>query len=207
MTGTRGYNANAIAARNHIFVANDNKVCSFSVPVAALSVTSAVSRKTHAGAGDFDISLPLSGTPAVECRTGGVNGDHKVVVTFSNVVESGNAAVTAGTGSVAGAPVFSGNTMTVNLTGVTDAQRITVSLTGVTDQFLQMLPKTTVQMGVLAGDTTGDGAVNSADIGQTKSQSGNAVSASNFREDVNADGNVNASDVGLVKSKSGNALP
>jgi hypothetical protein len=207
MTGTRGYNANAIAARNHIFVAGDNKVFSFSVPVTALSLASAVSRKTHGSAGDFDIPLPLSGNPGVECRTGGANGAYAIVVTFSNVVESGNASVTAGAGSVAGAPVLSGNTMTVNLTGVTDAQRITVNLTGVTDQFAQVLPNTSVTMGVLAGDTTGDGTVNSADVGQTKSQSGNAVTASNFRQDVNLDGNINASDVGLVKSKSGNGLP
>ena len=62
MTGTHGYNVNAIVARNHIFVAADNKVYSFSVPVAALQISSAVSRKTHGSAGDFDVPLPLSGT-------------------------------------------------------------------------------------------------------------------------------------------------
>ena len=60
---------------------------------------------------------------------------------------------------------------------------------------------------MLVGDTGGNGSVNAADVGQTKSQSGNAVSGTNFREDVNADGSVNASDVGLVKSRSGNGLP
>jgi hypothetical protein len=35
-------------------------------------------------------------------------------------------------------------------------------------------------MGVLLGDTTGDNSVNSADISQTKSQSGNPVTNSNF---------------------------
>jgi hypothetical protein len=66
---------------------------------------------------------------------------------------------------------------------------------------------TSVQMGVLIGDTTGDGFVNSADISQTKSQSGNAVTSSNFREDVNVDGFINSADISLVKSKSGTALP
>ena len=62
-------------------------------------------------------------------------------------------------------------------------------------------------MGVLFGDTTGDGFVNSADISQTKSQSGNAVTSSNFREDINTDGFINSADISFVKSKSGTALP
>ena len=62
-------------------------------------------------------------------------------------------------------------------------------------------------MGVLVGDTTGDRSVNSADISQTKSQSGQAVTTSNFREDVTADGSINSADISLVKSKSGTALP
>jgi len=62
-------------------------------------------------------------------------------------------------------------------------------------------------MGFLIGDTTGDGFVNSADISQTKSQSGNTVTSSNFREDVNTDGFLNSADISLVKSESGTALP
>jgi hypothetical protein len=57
------------------------------------------------------------------------------------------------------------------------------------------------------GDTTGDGVVNSADIAQTKSQSGQSITNSNFREDLTADGNINSADIGFVKSKSGTALP
>jgi hypothetical protein len=60
---------------------------------------------------------------------------------------------------------------------------------------------------VLLGDTNGDRFVNSADIGQTKAQSGNPVNSSNFREDINTDGFLNGADIGLVKSKSGTALP
>lgn len=94
---------------------------------------------------------------------------------------------------------------TVNLTGVTNAQRLGVTLSGVSDgsNFGNVL----IPMGVLAGDTTADGTVNSADIGQTKSQSGNPVSGSNFRQDVTVDGNLNSADIGSVKSKSETALP
>ncbi len=62
-------------------------------------------------------------------------------------------------------------------------------------------------MSVLIGDTNADGFVDAVDTSQTKSQSGNAVSASNYREDVNVDGFIDAVDVSLVKSKSGSALP
>jgi hypothetical protein len=61
-------------------------------------------------------------------------------------------------------------------------------------------------MGVLIGDTNADGLANSAGIGQTKSQSGNPVSRSNFRHNANTDGAANSGDIGLVKSKSGNCV-
>ena len=96
-----------------------------------LQVVSAVSRMTHTGVGSFDIDLPLSGTPGIECRNG--SGNHTIVVSFSNTVVSGNASVTSGVGSVSGSPSFNTNRMTINLTGVADVQKITVTLTNVTD--------------------------------------------------------------------------
>jgi hypothetical protein len=62
-------------------------------------------------------------------------------------------------------------------------------------------------MGVLLGDTTGNGAVNSSDISQTQSQSGLALSNSNFREDVTVNGAINSSDISTVQVQSGTALP
>ncbi len=172
----------------------------------ALSAASAVSRKTHGSAGDFDIPLPLSGTSGVECRTGGANGDHTIIVTFSNPIESGNASVTSGTGSVVGAPAINGSTMTINLTGVADAQTTTVTLTGVSDQFGQTLPDTPLSVGFLVGDTNGDSFVNSGDAAQTRGRSGQVTDATNFRSDVNVDGTVNAGDASIVRSHSGNSL-
>ncbi|PYU18576.1 MAG: hypothetical protein DMG30_27290, partial [Acidobacteria bacterium] len=52
-----------------------------------LQLTGSVSRKTHGGAGTFDINLPLSGEPGVECRSGG--GNYTEVFTFNNNVVSG----------------------------------------------------------------------------------------------------------------------
>jgi hypothetical protein len=173
------------------------------LPPPPLSLTMAVSRKVHGGAQTFDIDLPLTGNPSIECRSTGNN--HTLVFFFSNNVTSGSAAVTAGTGT-AGTPTFSGNTMTVPLTGVTDVQTITVTLTNVIDQFSQTIPSVSVQMAVLAGDSTGDRTVNSSDVSQTKARSGQSATSTSFRSDVTVDGTINSSDVSSVKSKSGHGL-
>ncbi|MDT5070395.1 MAG: hypothetical protein QOK02_6550 [Mycobacterium sp.] len=164
--------------------------------------TAVVSRKTH-GADDFDINLPLTGTPGIECRQGqGTNSDeHRVVFTFSapatvaSATCDGNSATTT----------TSGNDVTVNCTAVPNGKIITVALTGVTVEADS--GNVSVPIGVLVGDTNADGVVNSSDIAQTKSQSGHNLTSSNFREDLSVDGSLNSGDIALVKSKSGTALP
>lgn len=169
-----------------------------------LQLNSAVSRKTHGAVGDFDVPLPLSGTPGVECRSSA--GGHTLVFTFNNDVVSGSASVTSGTGS-AGSPTFLSNTMTVPLTDVTDQETLTVTLMSVTDSFAQVLSDTIVSASFLLGDATGNGSVNASDVGLIKSQSGVGADASNFRGDLNINGAINASDVGQAKATSGNSLP
>ena len=172
----------------------------------ALQTLTAVSRKTHGAAGAFDIDLPLSGEPGVECRSGGANGNYTIVVTFSNNIVSGNASITQGTGNITGSPIVD-NTITVNLAGVTNVQKLTVTLSGVTDVFAQVLADTAVNMNVLAGDTSGNKSVTATDVSETKAQSGHAVDGSNFREDVVVDGSINSTDISAVKSFSGTGLP
>ena len=167
----------------------------------ALQMIEAVSRKTHGAAGDFDIPLPLTGQPGVECRSS--NGNHTLVFTFNNDVVSGNVSMMNGTASITSNPVFSKNTMTVNLTGVADVQTITVMLSSVTDSFGQVLPDKAISMTMLAGDTNGNGTVNASDIGQTKGQVGVPVSSNNYRTDINASGAITSSDVSLVKANTG----
>ncbi len=162
---------------------------------------SAASRMTSP-AGTFDINLPLSATLGVEDRNGA--GSHTVVLTFDGPVTSGSASVT-GTAS-AGTPTFSGNEMSIPLSGVANQQTVTVTANNVMSSGGGVLASASVDVGFLIGDTTNDGTVNSADIGQTKSQSGNPVTGSNFRQDVTNDGTINSADISLVKSKSGTAL-
>jgi N-acetylneuraminic acid mutarotase len=99
----------------------------------------------------------------------------------------------------------SGPQVTVNLTGVANVQRITVTLFDLNDG--TNTGDVPVSMGVLVGDVNGNAVVNASDVSLTKSQVGQPVTGSNFREDVNANGLINSVDVALVKSKVGTALP
>jgi uncharacterized delta-60 repeat protein len=170
------------------------------VPIAQ----SGFSRKVHGGAGTFDIPLPLTGNVGVECRSGGATNDYQMIINFANPVTVGSASVTSGTGSVSSFSV-SGSQVTVNLTGVTNAQRLTVTLSNVNDG--THMGDVPVSMGVLVGDVNGNAVVNASDVSLTKSQVGQAVSGSNFREDVNANGTISSTDVAIVKSDVGTSLP
>jgi hypothetical protein len=174
--------------------------------------TSVVSRKTHGGAGTFDVNLPLTGTPGIECRTGGATSDYQIVVTFpSTVTVNGNpqAQVTLGTATIGnggvgngGMVTISGNTVTIPLTNVANVQTLNVRLNGVNSA-----GNITIPMSLLIGDTNGNGTVNAADVSQTKARLGQAVSSTNFRSDVNANGTLNAADTAIVKANLGNGLP
>jgi hypothetical protein len=180
-----------------------NTICSSS----SIEPVSAVSRKTHGSAGTFDVDLPLTGQPGIECRTGGPSGNHTAVITFAVPVSVTNVTVTPGAGGTGSASGFSvsNSQVTVHLTNVSNAQTLSINLIGVTGG--SNSGNVSIPMSVLAGDTTANGQVNSSDISQTQSQSGQPVGLSNFREDVTANGLINSSDISLVQSYSGSALP
>jgi len=182
------------------------RIASFRFPQcvspSSVTVLSAVSRKTHSFAGTFDVPLPLTGG-GIEDRSGGPNGNHQIVVTFAAPVTFSGATTSCGSAS---STSTSGNAVTINLTGVPNASVCSVTLQGVTDG--SSAPgDATFPVNFLLGDTNADRFTDAIDVSQTKSQSGNAVTGSNFREDVNVDGFIDAVDTSLVKSKSGTALP
>lgn len=166
-----------------------------------LQLTSAVSRKSH-GATSYDVSL-LGSQIAVEPRS--ESGNYSLVFTFDRNVTGGSFVMTSGNGSVAGTPVFSGNTMTVNLAGVSDAQLLTFNLDA--SDGSRFLPTTRMKLKVLIGDVNADGAVNSGDAIITRNRSGQAVDATNFLSDYNLDGSINAADATIVRARSGNSVP
>ena len=142
--------------------------------------TGVVSRKVHGSAGSFDIDLPLSGTPGVECRSGGGTGDYQIVFNFVSPVVFDGAAVKEGAGSVSGTSGSGSNSVSINLTGVSSGQRLTVALLGASHGSSKS--DFSVPMDVLVGDTNGNGAVNATDISQTKANTGQAITVSNFRK-------------------------
>ena len=171
----------------------------------APAVVSAVSRKMH-GTPTFDIPLPLTAPAGVECRIGGAGGSHRVLVTFANSVSVGGLSITSRDGLATGSHSASGAVVTVNLSSVANAQTLGITLVNVNDG--TTTGNVFIPMGVLVGDTTGNGTVSASDIGQTKAASGQSVTGANFRLDVTASGgSINASDIGLVKSSSGTQLP
>jgi hypothetical protein len=174
-------------------------------PPGPLAVLSAVSRKVHGGARTFDINLPGTSAPGIECRNGGPGGTHQVVVVFPAAVTVGGLSVMSIDGMASGTRTVSGAIVTVNLSSVTNAQTLGITLLAVSDG--STTADVVIRMGVLAGDTTASAAVNSGDAAQTRNRSGQAADATNFRSDVNADGFVNSGDSFIVRSRSGTALP
>jgi len=183
-------------------------------------LTSVVSRKVHGTVGTFDVNLPLVGSPGIECRAvghlpAGATGDYQLVFKFPNLLTSVSGASVSshnpmsGTGSVDTSMIDPSDhhNYIVNLKTVSNAQYLTVTLNNVVDSTGNAANVVGPQMGVLIGDTNADPTVDSADISQTKSQSGRAVTTANFREDLNADGAIDSADISLVKSKSGTGLP
>jgi hypothetical protein len=165
----------------------------------------AVSRKAHGTAGSFDIPLPLTGTPGVECRqgTGATFDSHQLVVTFAAPVTLSSATVTSGGGTVESVAV-SGNDVIVNLTNVANAQTLAVTLFNVYDG--ANASDVVIPMSVLRGDVNGNRSVSASDIGQTKAQAGTATQTT-FRSDVVANGSINATDISVVKASAGTGLP
>ncbi len=169
-----------------------------------MQLVSAVSRKTHGGAGPFDIDLPQTGDPGIECRSGGVTNDYTIVFTFANNVSVGGASVTTGSGRVNDFTV-SGQQVTVNLTGVANVQTIVVTLSSVNDGI--NTSDVEAAMGVLLGDVDGSRRVDAADVSLVRQQALQPVTGSNFREDINASGRIDSGDVSIARQQALTSLP
>lgn len=174
----------------------------YSCPCAPVPL-SVVSRKLHNGQ-NFDLNLPLSGTPAIEPRSGGAGGNHQIVVTFASPVTAGAASVDAGSGNISNFNV-SGSQLILNLNSVSDQQNLVISVSGMSDG--TNAGTLSIPIGFLIGDANGDGQVNSADATLTRNRSGQPTDGTNFRSDYNADGMINSADATIVRARSGNFIP
>jgi hypothetical protein len=180
------------------------------LPAAPTQLVGAASRKVHGSAGPFDVDLPLTGSPGIECRSGGATGDYSVVFNFANPLTStGCVNVTTGTGSVARSSIDSNDphNYIVNLTGVTNAQRLTVNLSNVTDSAGDFSSAVSAQMGVLIGDVNASKLVDGNDVSAVQSHTRQSVNNTNFRYDVNASGLIDGNDVSITQGYTRTSLP
>ncbi len=179
-------------------------------------IESVVSRKTHGSAGVFEINLPFVGGPAVEGRsgTGPSANTHQLVFRFLNPIANVDSVSATATSSGGPQPVSASGAVNpsdakeyiVTLSGVPNAQFVTANLANAQDTSGNTATSLSATLGILLGDVNGNGSVNSTDVGETKSSSGQ-TNASNFRTDVTINGATNSSDVGVVKINSGTGLP
>ncbi len=170
----------------------------------------AVSRLDHAGR-VFDLPLPLGGAGSplgVECRrgSGASFNNYQVVLGFDRpVVSVGAVNVSSGQGNVS-ALLSSGNELRINLSGVADRQTLFLSLRDLATADGSTLSQADLRLGILVGDTNGNGTVSGADVAQVKSQVGMMVGPANFFVDVNISGTISGVDVAITKAAIGGTL-
>ncbi len=194
----------AVTASNAIGTGNASATVNVTPDATPALVPVAVrSRKTHIGAGPFDVpietGIAIGGPVTVEPR--GIGSGHTLVFQFNAPVNSFASVSASPVGSVSA--ITAGNEVIVTLTGVPDNQRVTISLTDVNGAGVNV----DASMGFLVGDVSNSHAVSAGDISGVKARQGQPVTAANFRFDLNATGTINASDVSVVKSRSGAVLP
>lgn len=171
----------------------------------AVQPISVASRKAHGTSGSFDIPLPLTGTPGVECRSGGTNRDHQVIFWFATSVTMTGASVTSGIASVASTSTSTdGREITVNLTAVSNAQTVTVTLSNVNDGALSN--DVGVGIGVLAGDVNASRQVDGNDVSSVQSATRMLATSANFRNNVTASGSISGNDVSFVQAQNRTGL-
>lgn len=95
--------------------------------------------------------------------------------------------------------------MTVNLTGVSNAQRIVVTLSNVNDG--TVTSNVSAEMGVLLGEVNSNGLVDGNDVSAVQSHTRQFVNSDNFRFDVNANALIDGNDVSMTQGQRRTSLP
>jgi len=174
------------------------------LPIALVNVQS---RKTHGGAGAFDLlidaSQAIGGPVTVEPRS--IGAGHAIVFQMSDAVTAiGSVSVVDAADVAAGSATasFSGNEVIVMLTGVADNRRVKVQVNDVNGSTMVM-----ASIGFLVGDINSSRSVNASDIAGVKARSGQTADATNFKFDLNASGGINATDISAAKPRSGLVIP
>ncbi len=173
------------------------------------SIVSAVARKQHGQAGEFDIDILQAGS--TDPRVGGPD---TIVVTFDSMIEPADGELTIGDEVSLSNGTISNiesdlNTLYIHTNNdfVEDAC-LTVTIQGlqVPDYPEWTIPTQSVTTALIPGDAYEDEAVNVVDIARIKMLSGEAVNVNNYRHDLNADGAISVTDVIWGKYNSGDGV-
>lgn len=173
-------------------------------------LVAAASRKTHNNTGTFDVNLPLTGAPGIECRSGGANGDYTMVFKFALPLTSVRSkSLQDGTGQISSAAINSNDAheYIVNLTGVTNAQYITVNLTNVIDSAGNLASTVSASMGILLGDVDQSGRVDGNDVSAVQSHTRQTTDSNNYPYDINETGQIDGNDVSATQAHTRTQLP
>ena len=172
-------------------------------PSIAPALVGAVSRKIGPGSVARDVPVNLSSEGlSIEARQGGPT---QLVLSFgANVVQGPNFSVSLSSGNVTSTS-FSGSTLTINLSGATDAQRLVVNVSDVRHFSNTAAGNYTFSLGVLLADATHDGAVNLLDFNALAGNFGTAAT-SDAQGDFNFDGTVDLIDFNLLAGQFGKTL-
>ncbi|MBP7935483.1 MAG: hypothetical protein KA354_12630 [Phycisphaerae bacterium] len=175
------------------------------VHAATPKLTSAVSVKTHGGAGDFGIDVTAG--DAIEPRAGGPS---LLIVSFDRPVQTVNGLDVASVGLSSGrvdALVVAETTATILLSGVNDGETLKVVFPGIVNSEEGSPVSATLCFTVMSGDVNADRRVNTLDMGKVRSTLGEPVNAANFRSDLSADGRINVLDLTRVRLNVGQIAP
>ena len=159
--------------------------------------------------GDFAIDLPLTGSPGIEDRSGGRQGNYTISFAFNHSL-TGVAGATTSCGAIASSAIDGSDPTrwTVNVRAADcNAQEVTITLTGISDDQSNTLPSASVTVGLLLGDVDADRTVTKTDFDLTKADNGQSADETNFREDVRVNGVIDRNDAKLVKQQAGRSLP
>ena len=156
----------------------------------------------HGPAGPLDIPLPLTGTPGLEPRSGGIT---QLVLTFDQPVQPADALpdteVAVSPGNVTSI-TWSGAQVTANVAGLADGC-VTITVTGWENAVTgtpQSAPMSFTAQALL-GNTNGDKVVTLSDAVLVKSRIGQPLTSATAVYDLNLSGAIDNNDVQLAKSQ------
>ena len=186
------------------FVVSDlsGEVCT-----AAPAITSAVSRKTHAGkVMDLDLLTPATGGCGivVESRQGGPT---EIVVTFDLPVQEAGISggdVEVSSGAISELSIMN-QQLTVKLVGVRNGEQLVMRFPGILGP-VNTPVAASLCLAVLAGDVNGDCAVNVLDLTRVRLNMSLPVTTSNYLCDINTDGRMNVLDLAKIRINMGQSF-